>query len=80
MKYEELKNKQQKEMNAFPIGAAFSDRQFKEMMQHWGLTEEDTDKIYSIGYGAFIRKSDKSAFFELLDRQKKREGRGDCRR
>ena len=71
MTYAELKNKQQKEMNAFPLGAAFSDKQFEGMMQRWGFSAEDTDKICSIGYGAFIRKSDKPAFLEMLERQKK---------
>ena len=58
-------------MNAFPLGAAFSDKQFEEMMQKWGLTVNDADKICSIGGGCFIRKSDKAAFFEMLDRFKK---------
>lgn len=30
-KYVDLKNKHQKEVNDFPIGAAFSNEQFKEM-------------------------------------------------
>lgn len=67
-KYTELKNKQQEEVNAFPLGAAFSKEQFAEMMRKWGLTEDDTDKIYSIGGGCYIRKSDHTAFHEMLDR------------
>ena len=63
--YKQLKDKHQKEMNAFPLGAAFSDKQFEEMMQKWGLTVNDADKICSIGGGCFIRKSDKAAFFEM---------------
>ena len=69
--YKQLKDKHQKEMNAFPLGAAFSDKQFEEMMQKWGLTVNDADKICSIGGGCFIRKSDNDAFFEMLDRFKK---------
>ena len=69
--YQQLKNRQQKEFNAFPLGAAFSKEQFAEMMQKWGLTVADADKICSIGGGCFIRKSDKAAFFEMLDRFKK---------
>ena len=49
--YLELKNKHQKEMNAFPIGAYYNQDQFAEMMQKWGLTVNDTDKICSIGGG-----------------------------
>lgn len=70
-KYTELKNKQQDEVNAFPLGAAFSNKQFAEMMQNWGLTENDTDKIYSIGAGCYIRKSDHAAFHEMLDRHER---------
>ena len=70
-KYEELKNRQQEEINAFPLGAAFGNKQFAEMMNKWGLTENDTDKIYSIGGGCYIRKSDHTAFHEMLDRHEK---------
>lgn len=68
--YEQLKNKHQKEMDAFPLGAAFSNEQFEKMMQKWGLTVADTDKICSIGAGCFIRKSDKETFFNMLKRFK----------
>ena len=57
-------------MDAFPLGAAFSNKQFEEMMQKWGLTVDDTDKICSIGAGCFIRKSDKEAFFNMLKKFK----------
>ena len=70
-KYTELKDSQQEEINAFPLGAAFSNKQFAEMMNKWGLTENDTDKIYSIGGGCYIRKSDHTAFHEMLDRHEK---------
>ncbi len=69
--YQLLKNRQQKEFNAFPLGAAFSKEQFAEMMQKWGLTENDTDKIISIGYGCFIRKSDRERFDEMNARLNK---------
>ena len=36
--YKQLKDKHQKEMDAFPLGVAFSDKQFEEMMQKWDLT------------------------------------------
>lgn len=69
--YKQLKDKQQKEMDAFPLGAAFSNQQFEEMMQKWGLTVNDVDKICSIGFGCFIRKSDKEQFREMSVRFKK---------
>ena len=68
--YQELKDRHQKEMDAFPLGAAFSNKQFEEMMQKWGLTVDDTDKICSIGAGCFIRKTDKEAFFNMLKKFK----------
>ena len=36
MKYLELKERQQKEVNDFPFGFAFSNEQFKEMMEKFG--------------------------------------------
>lgn len=57
-KYEEIKNKHQKRVNDFPLGFAFSNEQFKDMMEKWELSENDTDKILSIGGGGFIRKTD----------------------
>ena len=68
--YKQLKDKHQKEMNAFPLGAAFSNSQFADMLQKWGLTVDDADKICSIGAGCFIRKTDKEAFFNMLKRFK----------
>ena len=66
--YQILKEKQQKEFNAFPMGAAFSRKQFEEMMEKWGLLPSDKDKIVSIGSGCFIRKTDREALKELIER------------
>lgn len=58
-KYAELRARQQQEFNSLPLGFAFSDKQFREAMQTWGLDpEKDLDKICSIGYGGFIQKKD----------------------
>jgi hypothetical protein len=70
-KYLELKNKMQKEVDNFPMVFAFSNEQFKEAMEKLGLTENDTDKIYSIGGGGYIRKTDSEAFGELIERHEK---------
>ena len=43
--YKELKERQQKEFNEFPLGFAFSDIAFKTMMERWGLTENDTGNV-----------------------------------
>ena len=66
--YQEMKDRQQKEFDAFPMSAAFSNQQFKDMMEKWGLTVNDTDKICSIGGGCYIRKTDKEALCALINR------------
>ena len=66
--YLELKQKHQKEINDFPFGFAFSETQFNEMMAKWNLTPEDTDKIYSIGGGGYVRKCDADAMHEMFER------------
>ena len=66
-KYEEIKNKHQKRVNDFPLGFAFSNQQFKDMMEKWGLKETDTDKIYSIGAGGYIRKTDLEEYKKMWD-------------
>lgn len=68
MKYSELRQKQQKEVDEFPFGFAFNNEQFKEMMEKFGLTENDTDKIYSIGAGGYIRKSDADSMHKMFTR------------
>lgn len=69
-KYTELKYRHQAEVNAFPLGFAFSEKQFNEMMEKWGLTPDDTDKIYHIGMGGYVRKCDADAMHEMFDRHK----------
>ena len=67
--YRELRDRQQKEFNELPLGFAFSDKQFDEMMGKWGLDpEKDLDKIYRIPGGGFIQKKDHKHFHEVLDR------------
>lgn len=67
--YRELRNRQQKEFDELPLGFAFSDKQFDEMMEKWGLDpEKDLDKIYRVPGGGFIQKKDHEHFHEVLDR------------
>lgn len=66
--YQEMKDRQQKEFDAFPMKAAFSKQQFEEMMEKWGLTINDTDKICSIGDGCYIKKADIAAFTTLINK------------
>ena len=67
--YRELRDRQQKEFNELPLGFAFSDKQFDEMMEKWVLDpEKDLDKIYRVPGGGFIQKKDHKHFQEVVDR------------
>lgn len=67
--YKELHDQIQKETNDFPFGFAFSQEQFDQMMvERFNLKPTDTDKIYSIGDGGYIRKTDHQALIEMTDR------------
>ena len=75
MTYAELKKKHQDEVNAFPLGFAFGDKQFEEMMSKWGLDakkDEDLKKIAYLGVGGtYIRRSDIPAWNEMSERHLK---------
>lgn len=44
-RYAVLRRKQEQEIHALPIGFAFGNRQFEELMRHWGFDpEKDLDK------------------------------------
>lgn len=59
MTYKELREQQQRELNALPIKFAFGRERFAEMMKEWGLTENDTDKIYRLPIvGGYYLRSD----------------------
>jgi hypothetical protein len=63
-----LKKQHQEEVNNFPMVFAFSEQQFEEAMEKLGLSVDDTDKIYSIGAGGYIRKTDSEALDEMFER------------
>ena len=67
-KYRELKRKHEEEVNKFPFMFAFSEKQFIKGMKKLGLNENDTDKIYDIGCGGYIRKSDSAKLDEMYKR------------
>ena len=57
--YQEMRDRQQQEFNALPLGFAFGQKQFNEMMRGWGLhPERDVKKICAIGAGGYIQKKD----------------------
>ncbi len=69
-RYTELRQRQQEEFDALPIGAAFSDKQFNEMMRNWGLDPEtDLDKILRLPVaGSFIQKKDRKLLHDTVER------------
>ena len=67
-KYTELKSKHQKEVDVFPFGFAFNQKQFDEMMIKWGLKPTDIREILSIGGGGYVRRDDAKAMNEMFDR------------
>ena len=71
-RYAELRSRHQKEFNELPLGFAFSNQQFNEMMNAWGLDpEKDLDKIYRIPGGGFVQKKDHAHLHEVTRRHKK---------
>ena len=67
-KYREMDKRHQAEVQALPLGFAFSDEQFSNMMAKWGLTAGDTDKILKLPGGGFIQKKDADQLHETLNR------------
>lgn len=70
-RYYDLQKKIQEEVNAFPFGFAFTDKQFEEMMNKWGLKAKDTGKILSIGGGGFIQKKDRDEMHKMFEKHHK---------
>lgn len=67
--YQELRNRQQKEVNALSIGQACTRQQFNELMRGWGLAiERDNSKVFHIGAGRYIQKKDAHLLEELKRR------------
>ena len=56
--YADYRKAKQQEINDLPIFWAFSNEQFKKAMEERGLTENDTDKVYSLGQGGFYLRAD----------------------
>ncbi len=72
--YREFKDRQAKEYDEFYTNSkgifyAFGNEQFKEGMESIGLTENDTDKIYSGGSGIYYKKEVAKELKIFLDKQ-----------
>ena len=64
-KYDEIKEKHQQRVNNFPMIFAFSQDQLYEGLKKLGLKSTDTDKIYDMGMGCFIKKTDIDAYNKM---------------
>lgn len=69
MNYQQYKEREQGRFNNLPIKFAFGRTQFREMMEAWGLTENDTDKIYALGAGGYYLRSDAQIIRDYFNRK-----------
>jgi len=66
--YKQLKERQQQEVNNFPLSFAFGDKQFVEMMAGWGLdAKKDSDlaQVAPLFGGAYILKKAVPAYKDM---------------
>lgn len=70
--YKTIKARHQAEVNAFPLGFAFNEKQFTEMMEKFGLQNDKSGwaQIVSLPAGGFLKKADIPAWEELCKRHK----------
>jgi hypothetical protein len=62
-----MKNRQQKEVDAFPFFFAFNPKQFNDGMEKFGLQPDETDKIYKLGNtGGFYLRTDADKLNEMF--------------
>ena len=70
--YTELKDRHQKEVNAFPMFFAFDQEAFDKGMESFGLTPAETNKINKFGgSGRYFLKSDTGRLNEMFDRHER---------
>ena len=69
--YLDYKRKVEKDIEEFPMAFAFSDKQLKEGLDKLGVSSKS--EVISIGYGGFIRKSDKQKFIEMNERHENKK-------
>lgn len=69
MKYSELKEKHQEEIDNFPMYWAFGDKQWKELLEKLNLTEKQAQKELIVGpAGSIMKKDDKEAFINMINK------------
>ena len=64
--YTGMKNRHQAEFDAFPMGYAFGEEQFRDMLEKLECGEDD---IAPVGPGAYCRLEDVHSLRAMLDRQ-----------
>lgn len=72
--YRAMKERQQQEVNNFPLGFAFGNQQFEEMMEKWGLDAKknsDLAQVAALFAGAYIQKKDIPAYKAMCQRHRK---------
>lgn len=71
--YRALKERQQKEVNNFPMVFAFTNESFYQRIKElWNIEpEEAKEKIISIGAGGFILKEDRKKITDLIKKLQK---------
>lgn len=65
-KYRELQKKHERLINEFPMAFAFGEQQLQEALIKLKVT--DKNEVCSTKYGGIIRKTDKEAYYNLLDK------------
>lgn len=64
--YLDLKERQQKEFNDFPIAYAFNEKQLEEALAKLGATKEECVTLY--GHGDILKKTDVKPFKDMMIR------------
>ena len=69
--YKVLRDRQQEEFNSIPLGFAFGQKQFDELLARWEITADEAPlKIAAIGAGGYIRKKDIPLLKEMSTRHR----------
>lgn len=63
-----LRNRQQAEVNAFPMYWAFTEESFDQLLAELGLTKENYQEHLCSVLGALVLKKDKQAMIDMLKR------------
>lgn len=67
--YLDLKERQQKEFEDFPIAYAFNDEQLKEALNKLGATKEECISVF--GHGDIVKRENAKPLIDMLDRHTK---------